>query len=62
MPIHGRRLAARRHRRDRRVLRLAHGGVVERRSEADDRRQEARRVEQERRLGHSDRRVPGSEV
>jgi len=35
---------------------------VERRSEADDRRQDARRVEEERRLGHSDRRVPGSEV
>ena len=35
---------------------------IERRNEADDRRQDARRVERERRLGHSDRRVPGSEV
>jgi hypothetical protein len=35
---------------------------IERRGKVEDRRQEAQRVEQERRLGHSERRVPGSEV
>ena len=35
---------------------------VDRRAERSDRRQEPKPVERERRLGHSDRRVPGSEV